>query len=74
MQNSYGESFGARLSQVLSEKKLTFQGAGKRFGVSGVTLNQWARGNAPFSFQVLQQLHKIYGVDLNWLIAGEEKE
>lgn len=56
-----------RLSLKISQKEIT-----EKLSITPVTWSSYEKGNTLPSLHVLKELHDLYGLDLNWLIANKE--
>ncbi len=71
MENDYSRQFGRRLQKVVGDhSKLQIA---NDLGCSDVTVRFWLKGKIPFAIFILRELHEVYNVDLNELIAGDKK-
>ena len=62
---------GARIESLIPEGETVVEFAAA-LGVSDRTLGNYIRGDYEPSFSFLMSLHRQLGVDINWLMTGEE--
>lgn len=62
---------GARIESLASEWGTLTEFAAE-LGVSDRTLGNYIRGDREPSFDVLVKIRRVTGVDINWLLTGEE--
>ncbi len=60
-----------RISVVLDENHVDIRDAAYGCGIKFARFEQMMAGEIPVSADVLQALHREYGVDVTWLITGE---
>ena len=67
------QGFGKRVREFRLSRDMTQQVFAASLGLSKQTVANVENGHRGFSLEVLEALYR-QGVDLNWLIAGAEKE
>lgn len=65
------DSQAARLKELLFRLQLNQQAFAERLGVSQSAVSQVLRDKTKLSFDTLQKIAEVYGVNLNWLVAGQ---
>jgi len=63
---------GERLKQWRTQKGLTQQELAQLLNVSRSTIASWEIGRTEIPYKALKKLKEEFGLDLNWLISGEE--
>ncbi len=71
LQADYGKEFGERLARIVGDRpKLQIA---SELNCSDVTVRLWIKGKIPYAIFMLRSLRKVYGADLNELIAGDKE-
>jgi transcriptional regulator with XRE-family HTH domain len=65
------ESFGARLTQVITQTGLTQAEFARRLGASAGFVSDVARGNKKPGAEFLCAVRTIFGASVDWLLTGE---
>ncbi|KKN52379.1 hypothetical protein LCGC14_0612960 [marine sediment metagenome] len=68
--NDEREKFAIRLEFILNQQQVTRRQIAEDTGCTGATIGRWLRGEVPYCINILAELHRQYGVDLNELICG----
>lgn len=66
-----GDTFAARLSELLKERKLTLNQAASRAGLPKSTIHNWTIGHSPQDFEGLDRLCQVLQTDINYLLLGK---
>ena len=65
--------FSKRLKQLRAQKGLSQNALAQEIGVSKSSINMYERGEREPGFATLQALCALFGVDLDYLMGGEQK-
>ncbi len=68
------DDFCARLKRIRSDRSYTQKVAARKIGVSSQVWSDIETGRKAPGPSFYCAVHETFGVDLNWLIAGEGKE
>lgn len=64
------EAIGKRLSSLLIHNNISRRMIADSAHCTSATIGRWTRGEAPYSFLILADLHNEFNIDLNQLICG----
>lgn len=67
------ESFGRRLTRMMSHKGVTIRKAAQIAGVSPSTIHSWRISAAPTDFRAVKRLAEFLGTTLAFLLIGEDE-
>jgi SOS-response transcriptional repressor LexA len=61
---------GKRIKELRDKFKLTQEGFGLKIGVKQGNVADWERGRSSPALEAMQNIVKVYNVNLNWLLTG----
>ena len=64
-------TFGKRLKQARSNKKLTQNDVAGKLGIDYTTISKYENNNSQPDNEILRELAELYEVSLDWLISGQ---
>lgn len=67
-------TLGTRLNQIRKDKGLSQQALAAMLNTSSGYISEIEQGKKMPGSEFLLSLRRVFGVDLNWFLAGEEKE
>lgn len=67
------ELFIDRLEKVLGEKRITKAELAEKIGIRRPTLSEWKKNGAIPAGDVCVRIARYLGVDVEWLITGNER-
>lgn len=65
-------TFGARLKQARTNKKLTQNDVADKLGIDFTTISKYENNRSEPDNQILREMASMYEVTLDWLISGQE--
>jgi len=65
------KAMGARLRLAIDLADITYVEAARIMGITKHVLNHWMQGNNPPQPTELYRLHRVTGIDANWVILGD---
>lgn len=66
-------TFGKRLKQARSNKKLTQNEVAGKLGIDYTTISKYENNKSQPDNEILRELADLYEVSLDWLISGQVK-
>ena len=68
------ETLGQRISRLRKENGLTQEDIAKKFNISTQAVSKWEKDSTSPDISILRDLSKFLGVNIDYLLSGEEEQ